>query len=47
MKRKRRIYKLKPRLFKKGRRRPPYIKKYMYILEAAKNRKTEMLLGSY
>ena len=32
MKRKRRIYKLKPRGIKRGRGRPPYIKKiYIYI----------------
>ena len=52
MKRKRRIYKLKPRGIKRGRGRPPYIKNiyiyiyiiyiiYIYILEA------EVFLGDY
>ena len=49
MKRKRRIYKLKPRGIKRGRGRPPSMKKkiYIYILEAAKNKKAEVFLGDY
>ena len=47
MKTKRRIYKLKPRRIKRGRGRPPYIKKKNYILEAANNKKVEVFLGDY
>ena len=58
MKRKRRIYKLKPRGIKRGRGRPPYIKYiyiyilyiyniYIYFLDVAKNKKAEVFLGDY